>query len=541
MSQSKSVSRRKFIGVGAVSGIAAMLPVPWTRNLTAEILTAMGTSHTGTLAVESSTFRLPARPIEKPLRWGPMADAFDQCVMDPKNGVLRTRPNAGQFYFTSALEADEDGGMTTFAPVVLGKILRGDNVSNLLSSLSTYFNEKAGIFLDGSNATLCEYWYLMNINAMAAAITRIAMGNNQVALGRVRSSADRLIELAHQISYNFNDQGYKFDQRVPFTNQDRFRQPDTVGGYAYVMLIAYDMFQEPKYLEEARIGIKHYDSFLNNPWYEIPSGAMACLAAARLSLKDPTIDAYRALVFTLDSSRGAMQIGTWNGREVNGLMQGFHSEPPGEAYSMESMVVLPYLLPIVRYRPEFANVIGRYAVNVCANLRWFFPEYLPASQQSRPELTPAVPYERIDRLHDGLSPYASGDYKSHRSIYGGAYSLWWGALVQPTNEDYILKLDASSSDFLAEASYPTYLYYNSLDHDKVVSLPLNEITKGIKSNIYDLSNHQMLRKNVYGSFPVDLPAESAKVLIVLPAGVKPKMVNGTLAVSGIPIDYSPKA
>ena len=516
-----------------------MLPAPWMRNLTAGTFTPVGPHDASTRAEEASTFRLPARPIEMPLQWGPMADAFEQCVMDPKNGVLRKRPN-GDIYFTSALEANEDGGMTTFAPLVLGKVLRGNDVSALLPSLGAYFSEKAGIFLDGPNATLCEYWYLMNINAMAAAITRTSMRNNQTALERVRSSADRLIELAHQISYDFNDQGYKFDQHVPFTNQDRFRQPDTVGGYAYVMLIAYEMFQYPRYLEEAKTGIKHYQSFSHNPWYEIPSAAMACLAAARLSLNDPTIDAHRELAFALDSRGGAMQIGVWNGREVNGLMQGFHSEPPDEAYSMESMVVLPYLLPMVRYRPELANVVGRYALNVCANLRWFFPEYLPANQQSRPDLTPAVPYERIDRVHDGLSPYATGDYKSHRSIYGGAYSLWWGALVRPTNEDYILQLDASSSDFLAGVSYPTYLYYNPLGQKRVVSLALHPIAKGAKCDVYDLSHHRMLRKNVHGSFSVELAPDSAKVLVILPAGAKPKAEKGTLKVGGTPIDYQPQ-
>ena len=208
---------------------------------------------------------------------------------------------------------------------------------------------------------------------------------------------------------------------------------------------------------------------------------------------------------------------------------------------MESMVVLPYLLPMVRYRPELANVVGRYALNVCANLRWFFPEYLPANQQSRPDLTPAVPYERIDRVHDGLSPYATGDYKSHRSIYGGAYSLWWGALVRPTNEDYILQLDASSSDFLAGVSYPTYLYYNPWGQKRVVSLALHPIAKGAKCDVYDLSHHRMLRKNVQGSFPVELAPDSAKVLVILPAGAKPKAENGTLKVGGTPIDYQPQA
>ena len=48
-----------------------------------------------------------------------------------------------------------------------------------------------------------------------------------------------------------------------------------------------------------------------------------------------------------------MQTGNWGGQEVNGLMAGFSTEPAGEAYSMESLVTLPYLLlPVLRYQPS---------------------------------------------------------------------------------------------------------------------------------------------------------------------------------------------
>lgn len=484
--------------------------------------------------------KLPAQPIEKPLIWNPMADAFEQCVMNPRNRVLRTRPD-GTRYFTSALEADEDGGLTTFGPLVLGKILRGDRVGEFLPSLGAYFNEDAGIFLDGHNADLCEYWYLMNINAMAAAITRTSLPHDAAAWARVRRSANRLMEIAHQVEYNFNEQGYRFNKRVPFTNEDRFRQPDTVGGYAYAMLLAYEMFGDHSYLDEAKIGLIRYQSFTHNPWYEIPSGAMACLAAARLSLLDRAIDPGRAFHFALDSKEGPMHTGAWNGREVNGLMQGFHSEPADEAYNMESMVGLPYLLPMVRYRPEFAASVGRYALNVAANLRWFYPHYLPPNQQSRPDLMPAVPYERIDKVHDGLSPYALGDYKSHRSIYGGAYSLWWAALVQPTSQEYIVRLNVSKSDFLAGVSYPTYLYYNPGDEGRVVSLYLGRDgdrgTVGEAFDVYDLSEHRYWRRNVHESPPLHLMANTAKIIVAIPAGKKSEIVQGVLKVASIPVDY----
>ena len=536
MTPRSSLNRREFVRNTTACGLGILASGAWMLKLAAEIAPASRTSHS--VAAEIPTFHLPERPIEEPLPWEKMADAFDQCVMDRKNGVLRARPD-GRRYFTSALEAEEDGGLTTFAPLVLGKALRGQDVSPYLPSLGAYFSEKAGIYLDSPNATLCEYWYLMNINAMAAAITRMTMNNDPIAVDRVRRSADRLILLAHRISYNFNEQGYKFDRKIPFTNQDRFRQPDTVGGYAYNMLLAYEMFGSSRYLEEASIGLTHYQSFSRNPWYEIPSGAMACLAAARMSLHDPSIDLQKIIGFALDTQQGPMQLGSWNGRDVNGLMQGFHSEPQDEAYSMESMVALPYLLPMVRYRPELAPLIARYALNVSANVRWFFPEYLPANQQSRPDLTTAVPYERIDKVHAGVSPYASGDYKSHRSIYGGAYILWWDAIVRPTDDKYILQLDASRTDFLSRKTFPTYVYYNPWKGHRSVSLAAPPIFQNKRIEIYDLSQHRMMQKGAHENLKVELEPLSAKALVVLPAGAKEKMEGTVRTFDGIPVDYGP--
>lgn len=50
----------------------------------------------------------------------------------------------GTLVFCSATESSDDGGLTTFAPVVLGKALRGDDLAKLLPSLAAYFNEGGG-------------------------------------------------------------------------------------------------------------------------------------------------------------------------------------------------------------------------------------------------------------------------------------------------------------------------------------------------------------------------------------------------------------
>ena len=381
---------------------------------------------------------LPAKPTEKPLVWRPMADAFDAYIMNPANKVMFARPD-GHPYFASALEGRSDELMT-FGPVALGKILRGDDVSRLLPSLAGYFNEDAGIFLNGTRGSSIECWYLMDVDALAAGIIRSKLADDPPSLKRLRSTADRLIEMTHQIAYNFNEQGYNFATKAPWTKKDIYRQPDAVGGYAYLMLFAYEMFGERKYLDEAQIGLMRYQAFTKDPWYEIPSGAMACLAAARLSAhyNYAQADLHKTLSFALDPEFGALQTGDWGGKEVNGLMRGWGGGNRHDAYSMESMVALPYLLPVLRYNVQYATDIGRYALNVAANMRWFYSQYLPAELQGRPQLTPAVPYERFSRTVDGHTPYATGDFASQRSVYGGAYALWFGEIIRPTQDDYIL-------------------------------------------------------------------------------------------------------
>ena len=477
---------------------------------------------------------LPVKPLEEPLPWRSMADAFDAYIMNSANHVLIQRPD-GKHGFVSALEGTTDGGLTTFAPILLGKILRGDDVAQLMPSLEGYFSVEAGIFLDGVGAELCEYWYLMNINALAAGIIRSKLADDPHWTGRLRSSFERLISVAHQIEYDFNDQGYNFKERRPFTKQDIYRQPDAIAGYSYLMLFAFEMFADQKFLDEAKIAVARYQSFEHNPWYEVPSGAIGSLAAARLSTFDANVDLHKILGFVLDSKIGLMRTGTWGGKEVNGLMAGFSTEAPDQVYSMESMVVFPYLLPVLRYRPEYSNDIGRYALSTLANLRWFYTDYLPADQQSRPELPAAFPYERLDKSAKGHSPYASGDFDSHRSVYGGAYALWLGQIVMPTAEKYVLQIDISRTDFLAGSSYPTYLYYNPWDGKRSVDMNVSNE----KMDIYDLCNHRLLHKGVTGSVRVSLDASESKILVVIPSGKKHSTKKGVLYFDEIAVDYAP--
>jgi hypothetical protein len=430
---------------------------------------------------------LPDRPEERPLNFKALADAFNAFVMDPAHGT-NLRAKDGRQVFPSALEGVEDGGLTAYGPMAMGKELRGEGLEELGRSLKGYFSEPYGLFLDGAGATLCEHWYMMNVAALAFGLIRLRFGQDAEWLSRVERSAQRLKQMAQQMHYDFNSQGYDFAKGGVFTNQDIYRQPDAVGGYSYVMLLAWKLTGKDFCLAEAKAGMDRYMDFAANPWYEIPSGAMAALAAARLEALGYKTNARKALGFVLDSKTGLMATGRWGGHEVNGLMAGFRTEPAGQTYSMESMVVLPYLVPAVRFRPEWGAEVARHALNVTANLRWFYPEYLPRENQSRPDLPAMIPYERLSREEKGHSPYATGDFAGHRSIYGGAYAMWLDKMIQPQGDPWLLRWDLSKTNFLDRDLPPAYLYYNPGPGEKQVTV---EATAG-RIRVYDLTHDRML-------------------------------------------------
>ncbi|MDP4170625.1 MAG: hypothetical protein Q8906_08445, partial [Bacillota bacterium] len=393
------------------------------------------------------------------------------------------------------------------------------------------------LFLNSTKGGRIEYWYLMDVNALTNAIIKLKLSDNSLLSEKWRYSANKLIDLAHMINYDFNDQGYNFDDNIPFTVRDEFRQPDAIAGYAYLMVFAYEFFKDARYLEEAKNALEIYQSFDENPWYEIPSGAMACLAAAHLNSRGFNLDLYKILNFVFDSNAGSMLFGNWGDSEINGLMIGWRGfsreEATSSAYSMETMIVLPYVLPVVRYEPKYARAIGKYALHVSSNARLFFSEFLPATFQSRPDLRPEIPYEKLSKEYKGYSPYGTGDCEGHKSVYGGGFALWWGSIINTTNEAYIPCFDVTKTDFLETRTFPTFLYYNPWDDERSVGL---DVGKQVY-DVYELTSHQLLYSQVSGKVDIILPADTAKVIAVVPYGGEKSIVDGKLTINGVVVDY----
>lgn len=458
----------------------------------------------------------PQLPEKEPLDWKKKANLFHDYVLDPKNQVMEKIPS-GHLHFHAFLEGTSYE-LITFGAIVVGLILRGEDVSALLPSLKDYYQEDIGIFMNGMHDTRSEYWYLMHVNALAAIITHQKLMNDESSVQRLRSSIDCLIQMARQIDYNFNDQGYDFVKHQPFTVKNAYRQPDAIGGYAFLMAFASEVFSDSVYQEEAEKALNKYLVFEENPWYEIPSQAMACQAAAKLVDVDVigTEKLKKAVGLALDPSEGSLHLGSFGKCEINGLMRGWRGHTREEAssiaYSLESFILLPYLLPVARCDVSLARIIAEYSLHAAANARWFYSEFFALDDQGRPDLTDAVPYEALYREKNNKTPYAAGDFHGQKSIYGGAIVLWWGEIIKHAGDPYILCLDLCKTDFLNPVSRPAWLYYNPRANVCNVSLDVGNVPVNVK----DLSTGEVFLRDVKEKVVFELPPREIKVLELEP-------------------------
>ena len=128
-------------------------------------------------------------------------------------------------------------------------------------------------------------------------------------------------------------------------------------------------------MEECLRGMRAYLGNGKNPWYEIPNGSSALLAAAWLDAHGERTDVRRAASWVYDHETGPLQTGTWGGEEIDGLMMGWRGETReaamASAYSMESLMPLQFVLPAVRYCPALADAAGKYARCLLSNFQLF--------------------------------------------------------------------------------------------------------------------------------------------------------------------------
>jgi len=229
-----------------------------------------------------------------------------------------------------------------------------------------------------------------------------------------------------------------------------------------------------------------------------------------------------------------------------------------------------WLVPVARYQPQYARAIGRYALNAANSVRllqgfgldanhqdharWkartdpgnlFFYESL-ASYDRSPE-HPYRPYATGDPVLLGWVPghskIAPDEYLAQReswfgnacnniALYMGNSVGFLGGIVRSTNVHEILRWDCIATDWFHPPAYPTFLYYNPQSTPQSVSLDLSE-----RAKVYDAVSHRVVAPLAQKKSTILMEADSAMVLVILPANAKIERKEGRATVNGTVIDY----
>ena len=123
----------------------------------------------------------------------------------------------------------------------------------------------------------------------------------------------------------------------------------------------------------------------------------------------------------------------------------------------------------------------------------------------------------INLLNEASVPivlYRPASAATDLGLYGSSHVGILGGIIKSTNVEGILQLDLLKTDYFHAKAYPTYLYYNPHTSAKTVEIDVGPEA----SDIYDAVSDQLIQKNVRGRDTFIIPADTARVVVLAPAG-----------------------
>ena len=151
-----------------------------------------------------------------------------------------------------------------------------------------------------------------------------------------------------------------------------------------------------------------------------------------------------------------------------------------------------------------------------------------------------ISYDGLRYWWDGRGPYATGDPvvmkwgpATDRGLYGSGYVGLLGAIVRATDVDGVLALDCLATDFYRRPAYPTFLYYNPHPKSREVRVDVGARPR----DLYDACAGAFVRRNARGAVAISVPADSAVLLVMAPAGGEQSRHGRKLLVDGVVVDY----
>jgi len=84
-----------------------------------------------------------------------------------------------------------------------------------------------------------------------------------------------------------------------------------------------------------------------------------------------------------------------------------------------------------------------------------------------------------------------------------------------------------------QEAYPTFLFFNPYHEEKTVETNLGQQT----TDVYDAVSRTFIKRTASGSLRFPIPADAARVLVLIPAGKVFSVDDGVLKAGGVPVDY----
>jgi len=280
---------------------------------------------------------------------------------------------------------------------------------------------------------------------------------------------------------SFDFAGYSFLKKEGVDGS--WTEPDAAAGIAWILYLAYFRFKDWRYLEGAKRALDYLEKKTvdENPFYEVLL-AYGVVAAARMNLEEKTnydVGKFFAWIFDgFSNVRAGWGIVSdlWGVYEVHGL-QGSTVDSGGYAFAFNTFNMVAALAPLPIYAPEYTQEIGKWLYNVALSARLFYPDQLPADNQSQPELMNdyggGIAYEGLRKEWAFKFPFATAD--SRRSTWAatdlGIYSSGlvgvMSSLISSVESSGVVIFEISKTDFYPTERKSVFLAYNPTKSSQV--------------------------------------------------------------------------
>ncbi len=412
---------------------------------------------------------------------------------------------------------------------------------DFVSMLKPYYNAKYQVFSNNiGGAPGDSFWYDLYPNILISRIAELypeirddeydGLSLRQMLL----NSADKWMTVSKKMlqTDKITYSGYDFDAGTFSTVSTHIEPP--VGGFLYIFYNAYQLSGDTQYLTDGIMPLLDWLETHNiNPNFEIMSDYIPYVASIMNFKFKKSYNVERYINFLVENDSNCrsgmgLSCNTWGDYDAYGLvtfaMKNTENES-GYAFLMNTFHLLSTLAPMLNYAPSYANIVGKWVLNVTNSARIFFGEYLDASNQSSeiysidPDQT--IGYEGCRTTKKGKTPYACGDPiangwgQTDYGIYGSTLVGVFGGLVTKTDDERILRTDLTKADSLSESSYQSYLYYNPYDETKETSVKADEAC-----DVFDITNNRYIAKNVCGDVSFSLPPRDSVIIKLLPVDSK---------------------